>query len=59
MCRSVAEGERLLPEATRSGRVTFKNGAVPSLLEGEGVLERDGEDYRITLPAGGFAFIRF
>lgn len=59
VCRSVAEGERLLPEATRSGRVTFKKGAVPTLLEGEGVLERDGEDYRITLPAGGFAFIRF
>ncbi|MBE6631042.1 MAG: hypothetical protein E7624_09395 [Ruminococcaceae bacterium] len=57
--RSMAAGEHLLPEATRSGKVRFKNGVVPTLLEGEGILTREGEDYRITIPAGGFAFIRF
>ena len=59
VCRSVADGEYLMPEATRSAKISFKNGAVPTLLEGEGMLERDGEDYRISIPAGGFAFIYF
>lgn len=57
--RSVAEGEHLLAEATRTGKVRFKNGAVPTLLEGDGTLLREGEEYRITIPAGGFAFICF
>jgi len=57
--RSVADGEAFLPEATRSGKVVFKNAAVPTLLEGDGKLEADGDDYRVTIPAGGYAFISF
>ena len=57
--RSVADGEALLPEATRSGKVVFKNSAVPTLLEGDGKLETYGDDYRLTIPAGGYAFISF
>ncbi len=57
--RTVAKGEVLLPEGTRSTKVTFKHGAVPQLLEGNGTLVPDGDAYTLTLPAGGFAFIRF
>ena len=57
--RTVAKGEIKLPEGERSARVCFKNGAVPTMLEGDGTLIVDGDDYRLTLPAGGFAFIRF
>ncbi len=57
--RTVAKGEIALAEGERSAKVAFKNGAVPTLLEGNGTLEKDGDDYRLTLPSGGFAFIRF
>ena len=57
--RTVEKGEISLPEGTRSSKVTFKNGAVPTVLEGDGRLEKEGDDYRLTLPAGGFSFIRF
>ncbi|MBR5528573.1 MAG: hypothetical protein IKV97_06155 [Clostridia bacterium] len=48
-----------LPEGTRSSKVTFKNGACPTMLEGDGVLAPDGDDYILTLPSGGYAFICF
>ena len=57
--RTVAGGEVKMPEAERTAKVTFKNGAQPTMLEGDGVLTLDGESYKLTLPAGGFAFIRF
>lgn len=57
--RTVEKGEIHLPEATRSAQVSFKNGAIPTLLESDGVLTSDGEDYTLALPAGGYAFIRF
>lgn len=57
--RSVEKGEIRLPEGTRSSKVTFKNGACPTMLEGDGVLAPDGDDYILTLPSGGYAFIYF
>lgn len=57
--RTVAKGEIALPQGGRSAKVTFRNGAVPTMLEGNGRLEQEGDDYRLTLPAGGFAFIVF
>lgn len=57
--RNAEEGEYPMPEGERSAKVCFKNGALPTMLEGDGNLEKEGGDYRLTLPAGGFAFIRF
>ncbi|MBQ9805380.1 MAG: hypothetical protein IJW49_02570 [Clostridia bacterium] len=53
------KGEVRLPEATRSSKVVFKNGARPELLESDGTLVPCGDDYTLTLPAGGYAFIHF
>lgn len=57
--RSVAKGEISLDAGRRSAKVTFKNGAEPTMLEGNGELTPHGDAYTLTLPAGGFAFIRF
>lgn len=57
--RTVANGEVALPEGERSAKVTFKNGAAPTLLESDGKLTPCGDAYTLTLPAGGYAFIRF
>ncbi|MBE6690368.1 MAG: hypothetical protein E7590_03680 [Ruminococcaceae bacterium] len=57
--RTVEKGEIALPEGKRSAKVTFKNGALPTLLESDGTLETSGDAYILTLPAGGYAFIRF
>lgn len=57
--RTVANGEVKLPEGERSAKVTFKNGAIPTLLESDGTLIPNGDAYTLTLPAGGYAFIRF
>ena len=57
--RSVTYGEKKIPEATRTARVSFKDGRKPEVLEGDGELNLKGDDYLLTLPAGGYAFIRF
>lgn len=57
--RSVAEGEYTLLEAEKTVTVSFKNEASPLLLEGDGRLSKENGIYRLTIPAGGFAFIRF
>ena len=57
--RTVEEGEYTLPEADASVTVTFKENVSPSLLEGDGSIMKDGEMYRVSVPAGGFAFIAF
>lgn len=57
--RTVKSGEARLPEGTRSAKVSFKNGACPELLESDGTLVPAGNDYTLTLPAGGYAFIGF
>ena len=57
--RSVEKGEYTLPEAEKTVTVSFKNEATPSLLEGKGKLSKEDGIYRLTIPAGEFAFIKF
>lgn len=57
--RSVAEGEYTLPEAEKTVSLSFKNDPSPALLEGDGRLSLENGTYRLTVPAGGFAFIKF
>ena len=57
--RSVAEGEYTLPEAEKTVTVSFKNEASPTLLEGDGRISKEDGVYRVTVPAGGLAFIKF
>ena len=57
--RTVADGESVLPEAEKTVTVTLRDGATPTLLEGDATLKKDGDVYRLTVPGGGFAFIRF
>jgi hypothetical protein len=57
--RTVERGEIKLPEAIRSSKVVFKNGARPELLESDGSLVPSDGCYTLTLPAGGYAFIYF
>lgn len=57
--RSVEKGEYTLPEAEKTATVTFKGEVSPALLEGDGKLSLENGTYRITIPAGGFAFIKF
>jgi hypothetical protein len=57
--RSVAEGEYTLPEAETTVNVSFKNEAWPSLLEGKACFSKEQDVYRLTIPAGEFAFIKF
>jgi len=57
--RTVENGEIRLPQAARTAKAVFKNGAVPKLLEGDGSLTPCEGDYALTLPAGGYAFIYF
>ena len=59
MVRTVEEGEYTLTEADASVTVTFKENVSPALLEGDGSIMKDGETYRVSVPAGGFAFIAF
>ena len=57
--RSVEEGEKVDPESTVTVSVTFKNGAVPALLEGDAELKCDGDKYLLSVKGGSFGFIRF
>ncbi len=57
--RTVRDGETLLSKATIEVTVTFRSDVVPSLCEGNGTLQKADGGYRLTLPAGGWAFIRF
>ena len=57
--RSVVEGERYLPEATQTVTLTFQNGSIPKLLEGNGILTSSEGSYQLAVPAGGFAFLWF
>jgi hypothetical protein len=57
--RTVERGEIKLPQGSRSAKVVFKNGARPELLESDGSLAFADDGYTLTLPAGGYAFIRF
>ena len=57
--RTVANGEIALFAGKRSAKVTFKSGASPVLLESNSTLAPLGDAYTLTLPSGGYAFIRF
>ena len=57
--RTVAEGEYTLPEAQKTVTISFKKESFPTLLEGDGQLSKENGIYRLTVPAGGFAFIKF
>ena len=57
--RTVADGEYTLPEAEKTVTVTLRDGGTPTLLEGDATLSKDGDVYRLTVPAGSFAFISF
>ena len=56
--RTVERGEIELPEATCELTLTLKNGMIPTLLDGNGKLYLDGGEYKISIPAGGYSFIR-
>ena len=57
--RTVAEGEVQLPEAETTVTLSFKDGRIPELCEGEGRLITENGVYKLTIPAGEFAFIKF
>lgn len=56
---SLEFGERAIPKTEFVVKITFKNNALPELLEGDEKLRRNGEEYYLTIPAGGWAFIKF
>lgn len=56
---SLEFGERAIPEAQSVVKITFKNNASAELLEGDGKMHCSGEVYYLTIPAGGWAFIKF
>ena len=57
--RTLDEGEYTLPEADKTVKLTFGKGESPTLCEGKAKLEKDGDNYRLTVSAGDFAFIKF
>lgn len=57
--RTVKDGEIALQEGERRGKIHFKTDTVPVLLEGNGNFQKTEDGYELTLPAGGFAFIKF
>jgi hypothetical protein len=57
--RSIEKGDVYLSEADQTVAVTFKGNVDPVVLEGKGSLCRDEEGYKLTVPAGDWAFIRF
>ncbi len=56
---SLEFGERAILGAESVVKITFKNDASAELLEGDGKMHCSGEEYYLTIPAGGWAFIRF
>ena len=57
--RSVAEGERVLPEATVTATLELKQGRTLQPLEGSKRLSCDNVRYFITIPGGDWFFGRF
>ncbi len=50
--RSVTTGEYAIPEATETVTVQLRGGSLLRALEGSTAVTRDGNRYRITVPAG-------
>ena len=57
--RTVEDGEKYLPEAEKTVVLTFKNKTTPKVCEGNGKLNEVNREYKLTVPAGDFAFIWF
>jgi hypothetical protein len=57
--RTVAEGESILPEATKQLTITFKQACTPKVVYGSAALGACGEAYSLTLGGGDFVMIRF
>lgn len=57
--RTVANGEVQLPEAETTVTIEFKDGRMPALLEGNSILINENGVYKVTIPAGEWAFIKF
>ncbi len=57
--RTVADGERILPEAAKTLSVTFKKPCTPKVVYGTAVLKKEDGAYSIELPGGDFVMIRF
>ena len=56
--RTVAQGERLLPEADSLVTITPQNNRTLSVLAGNGCLTRDKDLYHAQIPAGGWLMCR-
>ena len=57
--RTVADGESILPEATKALSITFKKECTPKVVFGTASLEQDGDLYRLALDGGDFVMIHF
>lgn len=57
--RTVAKGEVELPEGITTVKLSFKDCTTPTLCEGNGELTAGNGTYQLTIPAGGWAFIKF
>lgn len=56
--RTVEKGEVEMPEATTTVKLTLKNCTIPTVNEGNGKLFAKDGQYYLTIPAGGWAFIK-
>ena len=56
--RTVKRGEVELPEATTILTLTLKDEMIPTLCDGNGRLECDGGVFKLSIPAGGYSFIK-
>ena len=57
--RTVADGEKILPEADQTVIVSFKDNRIPRICAGAGTIELCNGRYHLTVPAGDYAFIWF
>ncbi|MCQ2429590.1 MAG: hypothetical protein MJ192_04580 [Clostridia bacterium] len=57
--RTVADGEQVIPGAGRTVTVTLKDNRTLTVLEGDASVVKEGGEYRVTVPAGGWCFARF
>ena len=56
--RTVKRGEVELPEATSILTLTLKDETIPTVCDGNGRLECDGGVFKLSIPAGGYSFIK-
>jgi hypothetical protein len=56
--RTVKRGEVELPEATAILTLTLKDEMIPTLCDGNGTLEYTDGICKLSIPAGGYSFIK-